>query len=273
MTKLSELLTAAREADGRDPFNESTRTAIADGARLRVFEFDEVVAAAASGSEPVEFVVHPRYRRQGRGRALLDALIARDETEFWAHGDLPGARALAASAGLTAVRTLLVLRQSARPSARPTPDDITIRPFAQSDVDSIIAINAAAFASHPEQGAMDHADFERRRALDWFDPAGLFVAERDGEVVGFHWTKRERDGDGTLGGEVYVVGVVPHAHGGGLGTALTDAGIQFLWDAGVSHIDLYVEGDNDAALVVYRKLGFVEHDRDVLYAFPRPGRA
>ncbi|SKB06417.1 mycothiol synthase [Aeromicrobium choanae] len=259
---LLDLAEAALEADGVAAFNEATTIALRDGAPLRLERYDEVVGAVAVGDAPVELVVHPRYRRQGRGRALVDDLVARGETRFWAHGDLPGAQALAAAAGLRAVRTLLVLTTTDRDVAEPRlPVGVAIRPFRDADADAVVEVNARAFAHHPEQGAMDRADFDRRRAQAWFDPAGLFVAERDGAVVGFHWTKVE---DGV--GEVYVVGVDPSAHGGGLGTALTAVGLQHLWAQDVAAIDLYVEGDNDPALAVYRRLGFTEKARDVLYA-------
>lgn len=259
---LLDLAEAVLEADGVAPFNEATTIALRDGTALRLERYDEVVGAVAVGDAPVEFVVHPRYRRQGRGRALVDDLVARGETRFWAHGDLPGAQALAAAAGLRAVRTLLVLTTTDREVEEPRlPAGVSIRPFEEADADAVVAVNARAFAHHPEQGAMDRADFDRRRAQAWFDPAGLFVAERDGTVVGFHWTKVE---DGV--GEVYVVGVDPSAHGGGLGTALTAVGLRHLWSQDVAAIDLYVEGDNDPALAVYRRLGFTEKARDVLYA-------
>ncbi len=116
---------------------------------------------------------------------------------------------------------------------------------------------------------MDRADFERRTASDWFDPAGLFVAERDGRIVGFHWTKVEDDI-----GEVYVVGIDPDAQGGGLGKALTARGLRHLYESGLRIVDLYVEGDNDPALAVYEGLGFRPHAKDVLYVAPaRRGRA
>lgn len=259
---LLDLAESAREADGVAPFNEATTIALRDGSPLRLERYDEVVGAVAVGDAPVEFVVHPRYRRQGRGRALVDDLVARGETRFWAHGDLPGARALAAAAGLHPERTLLVLTTSETVVPEVvTPAGVTLRAFREDDADAVVAVNGRAFASHPEQGAMDRADFDRRRAQEWFDPEGLFVAERDGEVVGFHWTKVE---DGV--GEVYVVGVDPAAHGGGLGKALTAIGLRHLWSRGVSAIDLYVEGDNEPALAVYRGLGFTEKARDVLYA-------
>ena len=96
---------------------------------------------------------------------------------------------------------------------------------------------------------------------DWFDPTGLFVAVRDDEIIGFHWTKIE---DTT--GEVYVVGIDPAAQGGGLGKALTARGLRHLQDAGVPAVILYVEGDNAPALAVYRKLGFTGFKKDVLYS-------
>lgn len=271
MTLLA-LAARAREVDGVDPLNEASHLALDAGqvgrVHMAVKEGQTVVAAAfAAGLAPVEIVVDPDHRRRGHGTSLLTRLMAAGESEFWAHGDLPGARALAAAKHLRAARTLLVLQlqMDAAPEPENVPAGITLRTFEPSDVDAIVRVNGRAFASHPEQGAMDRADFERRASSDWFDPGGLFVAERDDEVVGFHWTKVE---DGV--GEVYVVGVDPSEQGSGLGTALTARGLRHLHASGVSTVDLYVEGDNDAALAVYRRLGFTEHARDVLYAADSP---
>ncbi|OUZ07472.1 mycothiol synthase [Aeromicrobium sp. PE09-221] len=259
---IADLAEAARLADGVAPFNEATTIAVENEGPWRVFQAEDHAAALASGDAPVEIAVHPDHRRRGRGGALLDRLLASGEEAFWSHGDLPAARALATSRGLRVARTLLVLRLSMTTAPEVVePPGVTLRSFEEDDADTIVAINARAFAAHPEQGAMDRTDFDRRRAQPWFDPAGLFVAERDGRVVGFHWTKVENDS-----GEVYVVGVDPEAHGGGLGTALTARGLRHLWDSGLRTVDLYVEGDNAPALAVYRRLGFIEHARDVLWS-------
>ena len=53
---------------------------------------------------------------------------------------------------------------------------------------------------------MTRADLDERMAEPWFDPAGFFLAERDGELLGFHWTKVHPD---PALGEVYVVGHRP----------------------------------------------------------------
>ena len=257
----------ARDVDGVDPLNEASRLALDAGhvgrVHMAVKEGTTIVAAAfADGLAPVELVVDPDHRHRGHGTSLLTQLLAAGESQFWAHGDLPGAQALAAAKHLEPARTLLVLRLEMDAEVEPerVPDGVTIRTFEPDDVDAIVRVNGLAFASHPEQGAMDRDDFDRRASSDWFDPAGLFVAERDGDVVGFHWTKVEHGV-----GEVYVVGVDPSEQGSGLGTALTARGLRHLHESGLRTVDLYVEGDNDPALAVYRRLGFIEHARDVLY--------
>ena len=265
---LVDLADRAVAVDGVAPFNEATLFALRDRVRARVLvqqsdaDSRVVAAAYAAGDAPVEIVVDPDRRREGMGRRILDELLADGEDSYWAHGDLPAAQALAASAGLVAGRTLLALRLTfdGPPATERVPEGVTLRTFAPDDVDQVVAVNARAFAHHPEQGAMDRADMERRMASDWFDAAGLFVAERDGRVVGFHWTKAEDHV-----GEVYVVGIDPDAQGGGLGTALTARGLRHLYERGLPIVDLYVEGDNEPALAVYRRLGFVDHARDTLY--------
>ena len=78
-----------------------------------------------------------------------------------------------------------------------------------------VEVNAAAFADHPEQGRMTVDDLQQRSEQPWFDPLGFFLAERDGELLGFHWTKVHADDDGAARsmGEVYVVGVRPDGAG------------------------------------------------------------
>ena len=101
-----------------------------------------------------------------------------------------------------------------------------------------------------------------REQEEWFDPAGFLLAERDGRLVGFHWTKVH---DGTTG-EVYVVGVDPAAHGGGLGRALTVAGLRYLReDRGLTEVILYVDETNRAAVRMYEALGFTRAATDVMY--------
>jgi mycothiol synthase len=214
-------------------------------------------------------VVDPANRRRGIGaglwRALADGTPA--PLRIWASGNSPAAQALAARLGLAPIRTLLVLGRSLggdQPPADPPPG-ITIRTFRPGDEEGWLAVNARAFASHPEQGAMTRTDLDQRLAEPWFDPAGLLLAIRaaDEQIVGFHWTKRE---PGASTGEVYVIGVDPDAGVRGLGTPLLGAGLRYLRDSGATDVDLYVESDNVRALALYHRYGFTPVTSDAMYA-------
>ncbi|HQR28432.1 MAG TPA: mycothiol synthase [Nocardioides sp.] len=208
--------------------------------------------------------VEPTARRAGLGTALAREAVASGLVRSaWSHNDHPGAAALAARFGFTRARELWVMR---RPSTLPLPPvvvpaGVALRTFRPGDEGALLAVNAAAFAHHPEQGAMDAADLAARMAEPWFDPAGLLLAvAEDGTLLGFHWTKRV---SATVG-EVYVLGLAPAAQGRGLGTVLTLAGLHHLLDPppGVSEVELYVESDNAPAIALYSRLGFTHSPAD-----------
>jgi mycothiol synthase len=151
------------------------------------------------------------------------------------------------------------------------PPGVTLRTFRPGeDEERWLAVNGRAFAHHPEQGSWTSQDLALREAEPWFDPDGFFLAERDGRLIGFHWTKVHpgQGGDPPMG-EVYVVGVDPGQQGGGLGRALTLAGLAYLRDRGLSQVMLYVDEDNAPAVRMYTGLGFSRWHVDVMYAAPR----
>lgn len=238
-----------------------------------------------------ELVVHPARRRQGLGQALVGELAAGANghlLQLWAHGDLPAAARLAATAGFERFRALWQMRRSLRdPMARPEfPAGRGLRTFAPGqDEDEWLGLNGRAFAKHPEQGAWTRHDVELREREPWFDPAGFFIAERDGQMAGFHWTKVHppqaadpgaRASHGLAAsakpgvGEVYVVGVDPAEQGSGLGRALTLAGLHHLRDLGLGTAMLYVDEDNTAAIRMYKALGFTRTRTDVMYRQGHP---
>jgi mycothiol synthase len=203
-------------------------------------------------------------RRRGHGTALLTA-VGPGERRFWAHGDEPGARAFAEKNGFERARVLWQMRRSlTEPLAdAPWPPGVTFRHFRPgSDEDAWLAVNARAFAHHPEQGRWTRADIEARERESWFDADGFFLAWRGDELLGFHWTKVHPDG----AGEVYVIGIAPAAQGLGLGTVLLLIGLDSLHRRGCPEVLLYVDGSNTTAMALYEKYGFARHDVDVQWS-------
>jgi mycothiol synthase len=222
-----------------------------------------------------ELVVHPDYRRRGLGLALVRELTAAADgyaIRVWAHGDLPAAARLAAAAGFERFRALWQMRRSLAgweglPDQPAFPAGITLRTFRTGqDEDKWLGLNHRAFATHPEQGAWTRHDLDLREREPWFDPAGFFIAERDGTMAGFHWTKvHGSPGTPESVGEVYVVGVDPGEQGTGLGRALTLAGLRYLRDRGLAEVMLYVDEDNVPAVRLYEGLGFTRSRTDAMY--------
>lgn len=289
------LAAVSEESDGNPPMSEQTFVMLrgADSGEnsvlsLALYAPDEesdpataedlagfaVVVDAPDGTGVLEMAVHPSYRNQGVADRLVGAL--KDSRGFdgltaWSHGNHEAAADLAARYGYGPVRKLWKMRLMSSASDlphAPLPEGVSLRTFEPGqDEKAWLAANKAAFAHHPEQGAMTRADLEARMSENWFDPKGFLLAENsDGELLGFHWTKvHPRHGDHPAVGEVYVVGVTPAAQGMGLGKALTVAGIRHLQDKGLHTVMLYTDSDNQAAVALYHSLGFVRWDVDVMY--------
>ncbi|MGW1889818.1 mycothiol synthase [Streptomyces sp. NPDC002004] len=275
------LIMDAARADGQLAVSEQGRLQLRGGPREGVRHLllsvdDELIGyAQLEDTDPVEapaaeLVVHPAHRGHGHGRALGTALLAESgkRLRVWAHGGHSAARHLSQVLGLTLFREL---RQMRRPLtgmelADPVlPEGIRVRTFVPGQDDTAwLAVNAEAFAHHPEQGSLTQRDLDDRKTEPWFDPEGFFLAVRedDGRIVGFHWTKVHAE---EQLGEVYVLGVLPSAQGGGLGRALTTIGLRHLAAAGLPTAMLYVDADNKSAVRVYERLGFVTHETDLMY--------
>ena len=100
-------------------------------------------------------------------------------------------------------------------------------------------------------------DLTNRMNESWFDADGFFLARKNGQIIGFCWTKihHDRVNEGPIG-EIYVLGVNPTAHSSGLGKALTLTALRYFQSKAIKESMLYVDADNHSALILYKKLGF-----------------
>jgi mycothiol synthase len=294
------LVQQVEAADGTPPLSEHVLLHLpqggdTEGRNLLVREAGSVVAYAhlditdqVEGAS-AELAVAPAARGRGLGRALVQSLLEQvpdGRLRLWAHGDSPAAGALAAALGFSRTRVLLQMR---RPLIEPLPEPrlpegVTLRTFVpDQDEQGWTELNNRAFIDHPDQGGWGLHEVELREKEPWFDPSGFFLAERDGRLVGFHWTKvhgghgaedphehsephpEHEHHDHPPIGEVYIVGVDPSEQGRGLGPALTLVGLHSLRDRGLSSVLLYVDESNTAAVKTYERLGFTRHAVDVMY--------
>ncbi len=260
---------ACVDAGEQDPLDEAAQLRLKHrglaGSTLWLTDGDGFALASDGG---VDLAVAPPARGRGLGGELAAVAFGDGEpVTAWSHGDHPAAAALAERHGLRRARELWVMR---RPTAQRLPElvvpaGITVRGFRDEDREEVLRVNAAAFASHPEQGSMDAEDLAGRMAEEWFDPAGLLVADSGSGLRAFHWTKQH---DAEVG-EVYVVAVDPAAQGQGLGRVLTLAGLHHLERLGVDEVLLYVESDNAPAVNVYGGLGFTHAEPDTHVQYRR----
>jgi mycothiol synthase len=279
------LLATALTADGVRPVSEESELRLQHGgppggtdvtardAGGALLGYARLELPADEPEAEAELVVAPAARRRGVGTELLarlEELAGARPLRVWAHGELPGSAELARSRGYERARVLLQMRRpldTVDPDPHPDlPPGVTVASFRPgTDEDAWLAVNARAFAAHPEQGRWTAEDLALREAEPWFDPAGFFLAWREGRLLGSHWTKVHPAG--AVGehpiGEVYVLGIDPDAQGLRLGRALTDLGLAHLRSRGLSHVLLYVEEDNTAAVRLYERSGFTRHTIDV----------
>jgi mycothiol synthase len=198
---------------------------------------------------------------------LLDAVEALPpRREIWAHGQRSRLHPALGHRGYDRTRVLWQLQWPVGAVGDfVLPDGVRLRTFEPGrDEAAWLAVNAAAFAHHPEQGGWTRADIDAREAESWFDARDFLLAEHDTELVGFHWMKMHSP---TLG-EVYVLGVAPASQGLHLGSALLVAGLDHMQRRGATSVILYVDESNTTAMALYEHYGFQRSDHDTQYQLP-----
>jgi len=280
---LADLQKTAQKADGHPALSEPQRAALThldlggDGTQVVLGSKAGapvgfvVVVPQADGSHVLQEVVDPARRSEGAIRdALLHAALENltGTVRLWVMQVDESSDDEVAAAGFVPERDLLQMRVPL-----PLPESVAsalaplkTRAFMPvADDEEWLALNNRAFAGHPEQGGWTLATLHERMQLDWFDPAGFRVATDDaGRIVGSCWTKIHRDATPMLG-EIYVISVDPEFHGHHVGKRLAIAGLTWLAEQGIAHGMLYTDADNDAAVHLYRWLGFTEDHIDRRY--------
>ena len=137
----------------------------------------------------------------------------------------------------------------------------TVRRATPEDARAIAEIQVetwrAAYVGLMPQETLDALDVDRRAdawhqwvVADW---SAQFLAERDGEAIGFVSAGPSRSEEGS--GEIYAIYVRPGSWGTGAGLALMEAGVAWLAER-YSEAVLWVAEENPQARGFYERYGW-----------------
>jgi len=127
---------------------------------------------------------------------------------------------------------------------------VLIRAGTPADAEAAARVHVASWAA---ASAFEGPSLERRLDLHRRFPAS-FVAEIDGEVVGFVGVGASNDPDAE--GELHTIYVHPGHWGTGVGRELIEAGESRLRELGYGRVVLWVEAGNERAQRFYEAAGW-----------------
>ena len=214
--------------------------------------------------------IHPAFRRRGHGRRLFAAglEIARksDLREISLYVPAGGAGPeFARAMGLT-YRSSMWRLDLARNSVVPGPSfpgAVAARTFGDwLALQTLVSLLNDSFAGHPTPISWTVEEIQYVHGRPEFDPSTILLiapTETPDQPVGLVRIAiaPPEDGDSPPVGDVRLVGVLPEWRGRGLGRELLRWAVVELRSRGAGRISLSVEAENELALGLYRRTGFV----------------
>lgn len=152
-----------------------------------------------------------------------------------------------------------------------------IRPFRPTDLARMQQITVDSFERvsidrniEAHFGEVGGRDWKARKARDVAldaeaNPEGVFVAESDGQILGYITTRLDRF---TGIGRIPNLAVDPSARGSGLGSALIRHALAYLTDQGMAMAKIETLAQNERGQALYPRFGFVEVARQIHYVMP-----
>jgi ribosomal protein S18 acetylase RimI-like enzyme len=153
--------------------------------------------------------------------------------------------------------------------------DVTIRPYRPDDLDAIKRLTVDSFAGvtleqnvEEALGVLSGRDWRWRKARHVDEdvaanPAGVFVAEAGGRVVGYVTTRIDRDAGK---GRIPNLAVAEEARNHGLGRRLIEHALGYFRAEQLEYAVIETMAQNAIGHHLYTACGFVEVARQVHFA-------
>ncbi len=206
--------------------------------------------------------VHPEWRNQGIGTALLEAVIGeigsrypdrKRQAQVTVNSAYPERIQFVQRRGFQPVRYFWLMRyEGEAPQSVEPPAGYTVRASRQHlEVEALIDLYNDCFAQHFGYIPTTKKDVEYLFSNPYSTPDMQLVAEYNGELVGFvNFSVKPG------GGFVDSLGVRPAHRRTGLGSYLLSLAIERLLCLGQTSVELSLDGQNEDALRLYRRAGF-----------------
>jgi ribosomal protein S18 acetylase RimI-like enzyme len=153
--------------------------------------------------------------------------------------------------------------------------DITIRTYRPDDLDALKRLTVDSFTGvslehnvEDALGVLNGHDWRWRKARHIDDdaaanPAGIFVAEQDGRIIGYITTLIDRPAGK---GRIPNLAVAADVRGGGLGRRLIEHALDYFRREGLVYAMIETMAQNAVGNHLYPSCGFVEVARQVHFA-------
>jgi mycothiol synthase len=215
----------------------------------------------------LECWVHPKHRRRGLALKLLGLAVnrARELGAKAAHvnitRDNEAAKRVLSRLGFESVREFLELRLEMVRLSQPEIEQATpmCRHLRQGEEDKLTQIQNRAFTGSWGYNLNTVETITYRTSLSEYSSEDVLLACEGDRVIGYCWTEvinRDETANTETRGRIYMIGVDPDYRGRGVGRRVLLAGLAYLMDKNLRICELTVDGENKAALVLYRSLGF-----------------
>jgi mycothiol synthase len=220
---------------------------------------DDALVAVASAIDLMGFntfewtmLVQPMYRNIGLGTSLYHAL-QKEMVKREAAGQLALMMQDNKGYGSTFLQrkgfsySFSEVTLEAKAEHRTWENHISIRSFMSTDTAKLIQVFCEAFGDE-EAEALDLIEYNSTH-----EELLMWVAEVSGEVVGTVTTRKEG-----FSQWITALAVHPKAEGQGVGSALINSVKKLAQTQGELYVKLDVELENDRALAIYNKTGFIK---------------